>query len=51
MQEAIFFIANVDKRGIEAIDNFADRTQINVSHLKLVIHPFGMELHQLLFLQ
>ena len=51
MQKGIFLVAYVDKRSVESIDNFADRSQINVTHLKLVVHPFGMKFHQLLVVQ
>ena len=51
MKKGIFLVANINKCGVESIDNLADRSQINVSHLKLVVHPFGMKFNQLLVLQ
>ena len=51
MKKGIFLVANINKCGVESIDNLADRSQINVTHLKRVVHSFGMEFNQLLVLQ
>ena len=51
MEKGIFLISHINEGCIEPVDDFSDRTQVNVSYFKLVFQSFGMELHQLLIMQ